>query len=94
MNSILQEALKSYWLAPEIAINMIIFLNLLGALVLGLIVGYERSYHGRAAGCALMVWCAWHPPHLRCSQDIQPSGTADNSLPTLALIPHELFRGL
>jgi putative Mg2+ transporter-C (MgtC) family protein len=50
MNSILYEALKSYWAAPEIAINLIIFLNLLGALALGLIVGYERSYHGRAAG--------------------------------------------
>lgn len=44
MNSFLQEALKSYWAAPEIAINLIIFLNLLGALGLGLIVGYERSY--------------------------------------------------
>lgn len=29
---------------------MVIFLNLLGALLLGLLVGYERSFHGRAAG--------------------------------------------
>ena len=50
MNSVLHEALKSYWLAPELAVNLIIFLNLLGALALGLLVGYERSYHGRAAG--------------------------------------------
>ncbi len=42
--------LSVYWSAPEVAINVIVFLNLLGALVLGLIVGYERSYHGRAAG--------------------------------------------
>ena len=30
--------------------NFIIFLNILGAMVLGLLVGYERSYRGRAAG--------------------------------------------
>lgn len=29
---------------------MLVFANLLGALLLGLLVGYERSYHGRAAG--------------------------------------------
>jgi putative Mg2+ transporter-C (MgtC) family protein len=50
MSLIPQEALTGYWGAPEIAINLIIFFNLLGALVLGLIVGYERTYHGRAAG--------------------------------------------
>lgn len=50
MNPILQEALSSYWGAAEIATNFIIFLNMLGALALGLLVGYERSYHGRAAG--------------------------------------------
>lgn len=42
--------LSAYWSAPEVATNMIVFFNLLGALILGLIVGYERSYHGRAAG--------------------------------------------
>jgi putative Mg2+ transporter-C (MgtC) family protein len=44
------EHLLAYWSAPEIAANMVIFLNLLGALLLGLLVGYERTYHGRAAG--------------------------------------------
>ena len=43
-------ALAAYWSAPEVEINAIISLNLIGALLLGLIVGYERSYHGRAAG--------------------------------------------
>src|SRR5580704_2638437 len=42
--------LKSYWALPEISANTIVFLNILGALVLGLFVGYERSYRGRAAG--------------------------------------------
>jgi len=44
------ESLAAYWSAPTVAINIIVFLNLLGALLLGLLVGYERSYHGRAAG--------------------------------------------
>ncbi|WP_347989430.1 MgtC/SapB family protein [Methylomonas sp. AM2-LC] len=35
---------------PQIEVNLIILLNILGSLVLGMIVGYERSYHGRAAG--------------------------------------------
>lgn len=30
--------------------NLIVSLNLIGALILGFVVGYERSYHGRAAG--------------------------------------------
>src|SRR3981189_3604003 len=44
------KALAAYWSAPEVAANGVIFLKLLGALLLGLLVGYERSYHGRAAG--------------------------------------------
>ncbi|MFL6708824.1 MAG: MgtC/SapB family protein [Massilia sp.] len=44
------EILASYWSSSELATNGIIVLNLLGALLLGLMVGYERSYHGRAAG--------------------------------------------
>jgi putative Mg2+ transporter-C (MgtC) family protein len=44
------ESLTSAWSAPEVEISVIICLNLLGALLLGMLVGYERSYHGRAAG--------------------------------------------
>src|SRR3954470_23788040 len=44
------EFLFAYWSAHEIATNGVILLNLVGALLLGLMVGYERSYHGRAAG--------------------------------------------
>ena len=40
----------SYWSDEVVWTNMFILLNILGALALGLIVGYERSYHGRAAG--------------------------------------------
>jgi len=42
--------LKTYWSAAQFATNIVIFMNLAGAMLLGLIVGYERSYHGRAAG--------------------------------------------
>src|SRR5438552_9515333 len=42
--------LTSYWSSGELATNVVILLNLIGALALGLMVGYERSYHGRAAG--------------------------------------------
>ena len=43
-------ALAAYWSAPETTANILIFFNLLGALFLGALVGYERAYHGRAAG--------------------------------------------
>lgn len=60
------DLLAAYWSPQEISINLIVFANLFGALLLGLVVGYERSYHGRAAGmrtyglvcmasCALIV---------------------------------------
>ncbi|MES2258810.1 MAG: MgtC/SapB family protein [Pseudomonadota bacterium] len=44
------DMLFSYWSASALATNGVIVLNLIGALLLGLLVGYERSYHGRAAG--------------------------------------------
>ena len=42
--------LLAYWSEGQIATNLVIILNLLGSLALGLLVGYERSYRGRAAG--------------------------------------------
>jgi putative Mg2+ transporter-C (MgtC) family protein len=42
--------LSGYWNAPEIMTNTVILMNIAGAMVLGLVVGYERSYRGRAAG--------------------------------------------
>jgi putative Mg2+ transporter-C (MgtC) family protein len=67
------EMLARYWSASEITANVLIFMNLAGALALGLLVGYERAYHGRAAGmrtyglvctasCALTVIVGY--PHL------------------------------
>jgi putative Mg2+ transporter-C (MgtC) family protein len=50
MDSLSLQSLAAYWSASEVAANIVIFFNLIGALVLGLVVGYERAYHGRAAG--------------------------------------------
>ncbi len=44
------DLIATYWSKTEIATNLVILLHLGGALLLGLAVGYERSYHGRAAG--------------------------------------------
>lgn len=44
------ELLQQYWNHTILGTNLLLVANLCGALVLGLIVGYERSYHGRAAG--------------------------------------------
>ena len=61
---------QRYWSLPVLEINLLLFANLLGALLLGLLVGYERSYHSRAAGmrtygivcmasCALTVFAGY-----------------------------------
>jgi len=42
--------LAHYWSGDFLAANAFIGLNLLGALLLGIVLGYERSYKGRAAG--------------------------------------------
>ena len=42
--------LQHYWSGGFLAANAFIGLNLIGALLLGMLVGYERSFNGRAAG--------------------------------------------
>lgn len=44
------DTLEHYWTGSLLAVNGVIALNLIGALLLGMLVGYERSYNGRAAG--------------------------------------------
>lgn len=46
----LSQSLQHYWSGEFLVANGLIGLNLLGALLLGMLVGYERSYQGRAAG--------------------------------------------
>lgn len=44
------DLIAGYWSKSEMTTNALILAHLLGALFLGLAVGYERAYHGRAAG--------------------------------------------
>ncbi|MDR3440761.1 MgtC/SapB family protein [Telmatospirillum sp.] len=44
------DRLAAYWSLSALTANGIILLHLLGALAVGCIIGYERSFHGRAAG--------------------------------------------
>ena len=44
------DILTAYWSRAELITNGVIVLHLAGALVTGILLGYERSYHGRAAG--------------------------------------------
>lgn len=50
MDPISSQSLMAYWSSAAVSINLTIILNLIGSMALGLLVGYERSYHGRAAG--------------------------------------------
>ncbi len=50
MNQLSAEMLLDFWSSSALQVNLVIFLNLFGALLLGCLVGYERAYNGRAAG--------------------------------------------
>nr|WP_314546474.1 MgtC/SapB family protein [uncultured Massilia sp.] len=82
------ELFDAYWSQQELATNGLILLHLVGALLLGLMVGYERSYHGRAAGmrtyglvcmasCALTVISgypgSWYGGHGAAAALIDPT---------------------
>ena len=44
------QQLLDYWTGAPLVANAFLLLHLLGATAVGLLVGYERTYHGRAAG--------------------------------------------
>ncbi len=50
MNLLDLDHLLRYWTAEQWQANVLMLFHLLGAMVLGLVLGYERAYHGRAAG--------------------------------------------
>lgn len=49
-NPLTIDSLAGYWLNPVLGSSIVIVLNLFGALVLGALVGYERTFRSRAAG--------------------------------------------
>ncbi len=66
------ELINHYWSADQLSTNILIFFNLFGALVLGMLLGVERTIRGRAAGlrtyglvaaasCAMTVFSGY--PH-------------------------------
>jgi putative Mg2+ transporter-C (MgtC) family protein len=66
----LQTILIAYWSTAEIQASLIILMNMAGAFALGILMGYERVYHGRAAGlrtysivcmaaCGLTIVCGF-----------------------------------
>ncbi|MBP6646819.1 MAG: MgtC/SapB family protein, partial [Burkholderiaceae bacterium] len=67
--------------------NLIVSLNLIGALGLGFVVGYERSYHGRAAGMrtyglmcmasAALTMVSGHPEFWYMSQKLVTTAAPD-----------------
>jgi putative Mg2+ transporter-C (MgtC) family protein len=70
MNFSLDHLIHQYWNQELLFTNLVVFANIFGALLLGLVVGYERTYHGRAAGmrtygivcmasCALTVFAGY-----------------------------------
>ncbi len=70
MNPLSLSHFAAFWTLPMVEVNLMVFLNLAGALILGLLLGYERTYHGRAAGmrtygivcmasAALTVFCGY-----------------------------------
>lgn len=50
MNFLSLPLLAGYWTETFVSVNVVIVLNLVGALLLGIVVGYERAFRGRAAG--------------------------------------------
>src|SRR5438874_9212561 len=72
MNPLSLQRLAEYWADPELGASILIIFNLVGALVLGALVGYERAFRSRAAGmrtlglvcmgsAAFTVMCGYAP---------------------------------
>jgi putative Mg2+ transporter-C (MgtC) family protein len=67
------DMLLAYWSKDLLITNGILLLHLLGAALVGLLLGYERTYHGRAAGIrtytlvcmasTVLVAICGHPEH-------------------------------
>lgn len=67
------QQLLTYWNGPPFHANLLIILNLIGALLLGMVIGYERAYHGRAAcvrtyGLVCMASGSWARRRVRKSR--------------------------
>jgi putative Mg2+ transporter-C (MgtC) family protein len=80
-------ALQLYWSGDYLAANAFIGLNLVGAMLLGMAIGYERSFNGRVAGMrtyalvcmastALTIFVGFAPLwYGGAAQDVTPDAT-------------------
>ncbi len=50
MPHLTHELLLNFWSPKALEVNFVLLMHLVGSMLLGMLVGYERSYHGRAAG--------------------------------------------
>ncbi|WP_293766212.1 MgtC/SapB family protein [uncultured Aquitalea sp.] len=50
MNLTFADLIQLYWSTPKWEVNLLIACNMLGGLLLGCLLGYERWFNGRAAG--------------------------------------------
>ena len=44
------DLLLNFWSPEVLQVNIVLLMHLVGSMLLGILVGYERSFHGRAAG--------------------------------------------
>jgi putative Mg2+ transporter-C (MgtC) family protein len=90
-------SLTLYWSGDFLAANAFIGLNLVGALLLGMAVGYERSFNGRAAGMrtyglvcmastALTIFVGYAP--------LWYGGAANNGIPDATRIVSGVVTGI
>jgi putative Mg2+ transporter-C (MgtC) family protein len=88
------DTLMSYWTGHELTTNAIVFLNLLGALLLGLAVGYERSYHGRAAGMRTYGLVCMASAALTVITGYTSSWYGGHILPAVGFDPMRVIQGI
>ncbi len=82
------ENLGIYWSPPLLQVSAIIILHLIGSFGLGTVMGFERVYHGRAAGmrtyalvctasCGLTIACGfpdlWYGGQAQISPNVDPT---------------------
>lgn len=86
-------ALETFWRDDQLAANALIALNLVGALATGILIGYERSYQGRAAGMRTYGLVCMSSAALTLVAGLAPlwyGGSAEN----LGLDPSRVVQGV
>ena len=75
MNTLSFESLAAYWSVNEISTNVVVFLNIFGALLLGWSSGTNVPFTDVPPACGPTGSFAWLPLHWLSSLGIQATGT-------------------